>query len=756
MLKQKIALNLVILSFAGALLALTLSANGAAPEAIWLSWQRDPATTMTITWRTESQQTSALVEHGEHSWLESETPGSTIQAVEAGKWYHTVELTNLKPATRYYYRVQGTSGEWTSTYSFHTAPTTTANFHFVAFGDNGTQYDGTAASQTIKQKIAAMQPDFVLATGDLSHADGDRCADRSPCVARSWEQWLTEVTQFSNERPLLPALGNRENLSEVRFDWGEYFFTRSFFLPAQHGEGTYSFDYSNARIVALNSNDVEGLSGGWQYRWLIDDLAATQKTWKIVYLHHPVYSSGASQGVAAFQEWLGPIFDQFDVDLVIAGHNHGYERTLPLRSGTMADAPLVASIDRASYVNPNATIYVVTGGGGIALAEFQDAQPAWSATRAATYEFVDVAIADTAMTVKALRPDGSELDAFVISKPRLGEAVTGPAPTPLPTPALSRGAAAHWPIRGFTMPTLAPGDYASAHVTTALRGLKDTGASWVAITPAWYQSSWNASTIYEHATRSPSEQTLRDVIRAAKAEGLKVAMKPQLAALDGAWSGFFAPQDANQWLASYRSYALAAAALAGQEGADLFIVGTELRELTKPSHTAFWRGLIGEVRDRYRGEVSYDANWQGEYDHVEFWDALDLIGISANFPVATTLDASVEDMVSGWRGGVGSHWFRDLEALHERTQKPIFFAEIGYQSRNGAALRPWGTNGGLDAEEQARAYQAAFEVWKDVPWLRGMLFWSWPIHPARAGTTDTSTSVRGKLAEQVVKRFWIR
>lgn len=754
----KIALNLAIVIFIGAIFAFTPGVQGAVPEAIFLSWQHDPSTTMTITWRTESQQTSALVEYGEHSWLESETPGITVQAIEPGKWYHTVELVNLKPATRYYYRVQGTSGEWTPSYSFRTAPTTTADFHFAVFGDNGTQYDGTIASQTIKQKIAEATPDFVLTTGNLSYADGDTCLDRTPCVARSWEKWLTEVTQFSKERPLLPVLGNRENLSEVRFDWGEYFFTRSFSLPAQNGEGTYSFDYGNAHIIALNSNDLESLRGGWQYRWLVDDLTRTQKTWKIVYLHHPVYSSGVAMGVGVFQQWLGPVFDQFDVDLVLAGHNHGYERTFPLRTGTAthADAPLVASIDRASYVNPQATVYVVTGGGGIALDEFTDAQPSWSAVRRADYEFVDVDISDTTMTVKSLKTDGGELDSFVISKPRLGEPVAGPAPEPLPTPVVSRGAAAHWPIRGFTMPAWSASDYAAPETQTALRALKDTGAGWVAVTPMLYQSRWDSNAVAPHTAKSSSEQVLRDVIRAAKAEGLKAAVKPQVAALDDSWSGFFNPQDPGRWLASYRSFVLAASELASREGADLFIIGTELRNLTTPAHTAFWRGLISEVRDRFRGEIAYDANWQGEYEHIEFWDALDLIGISANFPVATTLDASVEDMVSGWRGGVGSHWFRDLEMLHERTQKPIFFAEIGYQSRNGAALRPWGSSGAPDEEEQARAYQAAFQVWQDVPWLRGMLFWSWPIHPAQAGATDTSTSVRGKLAEQVIKRFWIR
>jgi len=103
-------------------------------------------------------------------------------------------------------------------------------------------------------------------------------------------------------------------------------------------ERWYSFDWGQVHFVALDTERVNDT----QAQWLDRDLAANDLPWTIVFLHRPPYSSGVHGSEASVQDKFVPLFDKYGVQLVLAGHDHDYERTAPIDGVT----------------------YVVTGSGG--------------------------------------------------------------------------------------------------------------------------------------------------------------------------------------------------------------------------------------------------------------------------------------------------------------------------------------------------------------------------------------------------------
>lgn len=110
-------------------------------------------------------------------------------------------------------------------------------------------------------------------------------------------------------------------------------------LPEKgNGERWFSFDWGFVHFVGLDSE----MMGPEQVAWLEQDLQSTQNDWVVVFLRHPPFSSGSHGSNANVQELFVPLFEQYGVDLVLAGHDHHYERIIPIEG----------------------VQYIVTGGGG--------------------------------------------------------------------------------------------------------------------------------------------------------------------------------------------------------------------------------------------------------------------------------------------------------------------------------------------------------------------------------------------------------
>ena len=109
-----------------------------------------------------------------------------------------------------------------------------------------------------------------------------------------------------------------------------------------------------------------------------------------------------------------------------------------------------------------------------------------------------------------------------------------------------------------------------------------------------------------------------------------------------------------------------------------------------------WRNLIDDVREVYSGRITYAANFD-QYHQVGFWDALDVIGINAYFPLRSDLDRTADDPALAQ--AFTASWSATLDAFEGLVERdglqgrPFLFTEMGYTRRAGATLEPWAGDG---------------------------------------------------------------
>ncbi len=300
------------------------------------------------------------------------------------------------------------------------------------------------------------------------------------------------------------------------------------------------------------------------------------------------------------------------------------------------------------------------------------------------------------------------------------------------------------------------GDYSSPGSDQSLRNLGATSAQWIALVVTGYQTSIAATNIVWAPPRTPSDGDLAHAVATAHRLGLKVMLKPHVDVIEtahrrGEIGGTFSR--AGQWDAWFRSYRKALlhyADLAQTLGVEQLAVGTELVSLSGRERD--WRHLVEEVRKRFAGPLVYASNHGGEEAAVRWWDAVDYIGVNAYYPLTAKANPTADDLKAAWtqRGYVAL-----LNQLAQSFHKPILFTEIGYRSVNGAAQVPWdwARPSAFNEREQANAYQAAIDTFRDRPWFAGFFWWDWIADPHKGGAGDTDYTPFGKLAETILKNF---
>jgi 3',5'-cyclic AMP phosphodiesterase CpdA len=242
-----------------------------------------------------------------------------------------------------------------------------------------TRRTSTRCSPTACCRTPAVSPLFHLLNGDLCYAN--LSADR----VRVWDDFFANNERSARRRPWMPAPGNHENElgnGELGYDA----FRTRFALPSNGSpdfEGLwYAFTVGSVRVIVLANDDValqdagdsyvNGYSDGRQKAWLEAQLAAARSSgaidWIVVCMHQVIVSSanvnGADLGIR--QNW-GPLFDQYEVDLVVCGHEHDYERTYAVRgtvSGSETLTPNPVSTEASNIDTSQGTVHMVLGGGG--------------------------------------------------------------------------------------------------------------------------------------------------------------------------------------------------------------------------------------------------------------------------------------------------------------------------------------------------------------------------------------------------------
>ena len=292
--------------------------------------------------------------------------------------------------------------------------------------------------------------------------------------------------------------------------------------------------------------------------------------------------------------------------------------------------------------------------------------------------------------------------------------------------------------------------------------LVESRVNWIVQTPFGWQSGLGSPEI-RMATSGrilwgETDAGLESTTKLARRHGIRTLLKPHVWT-GRAWRGEIRmASDAQwqEWFASYRRFILHYARFAQAQGIEVLCIGTELRS-TVNSHPQEWRRIITEIKDVYRGQLTYAANWYAEFEEVPFWDELDYIGIQAYFPLSDDEEPTTEALVAGWQ----KHLER-IERIQKRYRKPVLFTEIGYRSVADTAGRPWEWPNPREAPEvdlklQADCYEAFFRTFWDKPWFAGVYWWKWfPKHERSGGPQHAGFTPQNKPAQKVITEWFGR
>lgn len=351
----------LLLGLALAVFPLRAGALGAArqPDHIALTWTRDARMTQTITWRTATGAAAPLVEYGtalpvrQAGDAAKQIPAVTteLETAVGTVLIHSATLTGLRPGTRYWYRV-GDGEFWSGEYSFITAPAQPEEFTFLVFGDSQstdyTVWQNTAAAALRAVPTAA----FFVSVGDLVDVGQDY---------GQWEAWFAGAAGLIDNIPAVPVVGNHETYTPERQFSLPLYFTAQFRLPdngppALKGQ-VYSFDYGAVHFVVLDSQAGEEAEFvpdmlPLERQWLEGDLAATEKPWKVVFIHRPLYGNKPNGVNENLQRAFADVFTRYGVDVVFTAHDHVVARTWTLDAAGNAAVP------------GEGTVFVATGRSG--------------------------------------------------------------------------------------------------------------------------------------------------------------------------------------------------------------------------------------------------------------------------------------------------------------------------------------------------------------------------------------------------------
>lgn len=287
---------------------------------------------------------------------------------------YTAKITGLETGKTYYYRV-GISGtkNFSTPVAFTVRNEETSGFTFINVNDS----QGMIASdyETYLNTLTEAKKQFDGAAFVL-HA-GDFVDDGS-----NEDYWTWALDGVSESVSYIPSAGNHEAKSSVEGITDpnaiiSHFQVQNQDIPKQQDTSTgiyYSYEYENATFIVLNTNDVtkDGYLSDEQYDWAYEKAKNAKTDWKIILMHKSPYSNGPhakDDDVVAIREQLNSLTADCDVDLVMSGHDHVYNRTPYLAQGkTQQVTTKTTSYQGNNYttaVNPSGTVFVIAGTAGV-------------------------------------------------------------------------------------------------------------------------------------------------------------------------------------------------------------------------------------------------------------------------------------------------------------------------------------------------------------------------------------------------------
>jgi hypothetical protein len=248
----------------------------------------------------------------------------------------------------------------------------------------------------------ASTPDFLMFSGDAIPLGTDQ---------NGWNQWFAASSNTMTQMPYVFAHGNHEALSLNYLVQIAQPQTGN----AESDELYYSFEYGPMHIVVLNDSpamgDIAGVVAGTERTWLMNDLAAVNRTrtpWVIAFHHKGAFSSSNhtmdADTVAIRAAWP-PVYAQGHVDVVFTGHDHNFEVTQPLLGdGTVAPSGMPG------------TVYYTAAGAGADL--YASGTSTWTRHSESVVNYLLVHVTEHSFQVTPYRLDGTVIDQGTLSLTR--------------------------------------------------------------------------------------------------------------------------------------------------------------------------------------------------------------------------------------------------------------------------------------------------------------------------------------------------
>ena len=378
---------------------------------------QDNSTSRTIMWQSDSSEADAVIEYRFTGSENTQSIGATDKVFTddgSTTYIHEATLTGLTPNTKYEYRVGYSNDRRSDWYSLETAGASVYDALIYPDSQSGdySQWEEIVKDSAHRNPRTALY----ISMGDLvDNGEQDY----------QWRTWLNSIRPLSTNVPLATTLGNHEMYT---LDWKmrePYAYLNYFAVPPNGNEifnrRYYSYDFGDVHYVVLDTQLYESNHEDnhdthhpdlydVQVQWLRQDLAANTKKWTVVLMHRDPFQyafdrPGASRDVGFNEEGVlfMPIFDEFNVDLVLSAHLHSYRNRGHVRN-----------FDRDAL----GPLYILTGIAGDAR------RPKWKEHPLDVYvapdrdknNYMTMTVTPNKLIVKAFLSDGTQLDESVIEK----------------------------------------------------------------------------------------------------------------------------------------------------------------------------------------------------------------------------------------------------------------------------------------------------------------------------------------------------
>ena len=367
------------------------------PSRIMLTWSGNSLHSRDVTWEGDTAAHQGTLQITANS-LKSDTiiyrtASKIIKTSGGASAFYKVGIVNLREGETYRYRV-ATGSNWSKWSDFKTSTDKDSTYSFIYIGDVQDSINGTSGKLFTKACESRPNAAFMLFIGDMIERPHDAY----------WGEFFREGGTIFRTTPVIASPGNHEYYKGLiqRLDerWMAHFSFPQNGPPDFLGRACY-WDYQNTRFISLDSNGIQTIPSALeQRRWLKSVLETTHQKWIIVIMHHPLYSTSRGRDYFYLRTLFKSLFDQYHVDMVLAGHDHAYGRAIHI-PGTESG-------------NNQGPVYVVTHASPKLYDIGFSGKMDKLASNTRMYQLLDVS--QDSIRFEAHTSDGTLFDGFTISK----------------------------------------------------------------------------------------------------------------------------------------------------------------------------------------------------------------------------------------------------------------------------------------------------------------------------------------------------